>query len=210
MLPAHGRDSASAAPSCVPGQAVSPIAVLKPWSPVLVKPPAPSSSPQPQRLANFYLPSEEVDGQSSCEIGLRPQDCQIRELGVHLTSSIPSPVAPWPDQAAVCPTHTHTASQRPRGLQTVSSCLSCIWVSPTFKHLLTTQSFCPELPTSSVPTYTGTSLPSGGGGGQRPSNLVSTPYHETQALPVAPGTQFLFPSPPPTTAQEERPERVGR
>lgn len=105
---AHGRDSASAAPSCVPGQAVSPIAVLKPWSPVLVKPPAPSSSPQPQMLANFYLPSEEVDGQSSCEIGLRPQDCQIRELGVHLTSSIPSPVAPWPDQAAVCPTHTHS------------------------------------------------------------------------------------------------------
>ncbi|EPY84239.1 hypothetical protein CB1_000490087 [Camelus ferus] len=72
-----------------------------------------------------------------------------------------------------------------------------------------------ELLTSSLPTYLvymSTSLPSGWEGGQSPSNLVSTLCHETQALPVAPGTQFsprlLTPNNCP--GERERPGRGGR
>ena len=37
-----------------------------------------------------------------------------------------------------------------------------------------------------------------------PSNSMSTPCHETQALPVAPGTQVLPSSSPPTIARRKR------
>lgn len=57
-------DSASAALSGVPGQALSPLAVLIPGSPVLMKSPECSHlqpSPQPQRLANFSLQGKEME-----------------------------------------------------------------------------------------------------------------------------------------------------
>ena len=129
-------------------------------------------------------------------------------------SCILSPVAPWPNQAAVCPpSNTHTLRCEPRGPQTGKPLpLLCLGFPLPRSTCLLPASFLQSTPLPLCPLVTTRApcYPVEGGVVRVPAALCPgislTPQQEIQALLMSPGTQFSLP----THHPPKPPRRKGR
>lgn len=197
-FPGHSRDSSSASPSCVPGQALSPLAGLKPWSPVLVKSPECyhlQPSPQPQRLAiSLFQVKKQVPKQA----------CDLPDASRMLTKQAQTPsyvLYPKPrgslakPRAAAHPTNTPRCDPMPP---------MCLGFSLPRSTCSLPASFLQSTPTFSVPLTT-PGAPHGWSEAHQACVQVSVSPHNRNPGPSLCHQELSScpPSSPPKTVQEK-------